>query len=115
MQKFNGGQKVGKGTYWNLSNGHKVDIETEGMLPGDEKDSYKRFSSLFMLIVGPILGLLYVIIMPFLVIGTVAALAGGRLIGALFGIAGKSVSFGWRPANSYLAGKKKKENEKDPK
>jgi hypothetical protein len=34
MLKHNGGETVGKGTYWNLSNGERVDIVSEGT-PGD--------------------------------------------------------------------------------
>jgi len=50
----------------------------------------------------PFIGLFYVVSLPFIF---VYALATAALSGIL-GLAGKSVSFGWRPTEAYLAGKK---------
>ena len=33
---------------------------------------------------------------------------GGKTIGAFLDMVGRSVSFGWRPSNAYLDGKRKK-------
>jgi hypothetical protein len=57
----------------------------------------------------PFIGLAYVVMLP---IGFFAALAIGAVNLAMKGaasIAGKSMTFEWRPVEAYLAGRKKKE------
>jgi hypothetical protein len=90
------------------NSGHK----TEGAeaLPGREAKS--RIPTGVMIILGPFVGLLYVIALPFMAIATVAALAGRKIVGGVLGLVGRSVSFGWRPATAHLTGKKRK---KEPK
>ncbi len=115
-----GGQKVGKGTYWNPADGHRVDIRQEGVLPGGSGTTYLRMPAGGMLVMAPVVGLLYVIFLPVFgliavigmwmvpVLGVLAgtALAGIKLCSGVFSTTGKSVSFGWSPAASYLSGKK---------
>jgi hypothetical protein len=48
----------------------------------------------------PFIGLLYIILLP---LGMVSALT----YAIVAGVAGKSASFSWRPAEAYLSGKKK--------
>lgn len=63
------------------------------------------------IVAAPFIGLAYVIALPFVfayAVGT-AALSG------VLSLAGRSVSFGWRPTEAYLAGKKKKEKKQDEK
>ena len=54
--KYTGGHKAGKGTYWNFMTGQRVDLEQEGMLPGDEKARYIKASGAVVLLFGPVLG-----------------------------------------------------------
>jgi len=56
-----------------------------------------------MLLASPIIGLLYVVFLPVIGIATLAVVAGRK---ALAG-AGKTIAFGWRPVEAYLAGRKK--------
>jgi hypothetical protein len=107
MFRFKGGHKVGKGTYWNIVDGNRVDITDEGMLPGDSTVTYRRFPSGVVLLAGPVIGLFYVIAMPFIAVGTIAALAGRKILGGLANLLGSLVSFGWRPSEAHLTGKKK--------
>ena len=107
-----GGHKVGKGTYWELRKGRRIDIAHEGVLPGDETETYFRMSSGVMLLTGPLIGLLYAVLMPFIGLATVAALAGRKILGGLYHLIAKSISFGWQPKNAYLSGKKKEKKEK---
>ena len=58
---------------------------------------------------GPILGLAYVICMPFLAIGTITILVGRKGVNVLLGLLRSLASFGWRPSEAYLSGKKKRE------
>ncbi len=60
------------------------------------------------LVLGPVFGLAYVICMPFVAIGTVIALLAGKVMGGVLGLVRDLVSFGWRPSEVYLSGKKRK-------
>lgn len=108
MLKYKGGNRVGKGTYWNLSNGRREDVRNEGVLPGDAGSTYMRVPSLVMLLLGPVLGLLYVLTLPFIGIATVLMLLVGKVNIMLLRVFGRTVSFGWRPVESYLSGRKRK-------
>jgi hypothetical protein len=113
MLTYRGGHKVGRGTYWDLRSGHRTDIADEGVLPGNAASTYLKMSSGVMVLLGPIIGLIYVISLPFIGIVTVATLAGGKLIGGMYRLVGRSISFGWRPRTAYLAGKKKGKKDAD--
>lgn len=108
MMSYKGGNKVGSGTYWDLSKGNRVDVNGEAVLTGDATATYYRIPSAVMLLVGPIIGLLYVVLLPFIGIATIAMILVRKIAGGLLGIIGRSLSFGWRPKEAYLSGKKKK-------
>lgn len=112
MLTYKGGRRVGQGTYWDLAGGKRVDVFDEAVLAGNGAATYVRMSSGAMLCLGPVIGLLYAILMPFIGIVTVAVLAGRKLVEGLYNVAEKSVSFGWRPGNAYLSGKKHKKETK---
>ncbi|HAM51942.1 MAG TPA: hypothetical protein DCP92_15110 [Nitrospiraceae bacterium] len=107
MLTYKGGQTVGKGTYWDLASGRRVDVTSEAVLAGGTA-TYVRMSAGVMLLSGPLIGLLYTILMPFIGIASLAALAARSGLGGLYNLAAKSVSFGWRPINAYLSGRKKR-------
>jgi hypothetical protein len=58
----------------------------------------------------PFVGLAYIVALPFVFAYAVFS----AVIGGVLGIIGREAAFGWRPAESYLAGrmKEKKEEEK---
>lgn len=70
-----------------------------------------RLKGMGALLLGPILGLAYVIALPFIVIATIVTLVGGKIGGAVLSVVRNVVSFGWRPSEAYLAGKKKKKKD----
>ena len=109
MLTYKTGQKVGKGTYWDLASGQRVDVLEEAVLSGGGAASYIRMSPGAVLVSGPVIGLLYSILMPFIGIASIVTLATGRILLGVYNIAIKSVSFGWKPGNAYLSGKKKKD------
>ncbi len=123
-----GGQTVKKGTYWNPSDGHRVDLKEAGVLPGSSGTTYLKMPAGGMLVVAPVVGLLYVVFLPVFgliavvgmwlvpIFGVIAgtALAGIKLCSGMFSTAGKSVSFGWTPAASYLSGKKAAKKKEEP-
>jgi len=59
------------------------------------------------LVTAPIVGLLYVIALPFIAIGTVAVVMVKRAVEGLYHLVGNLVSFGWRPLEAHLEGKRK--------
>ena len=108
MLKHNGGERVGKGTYWNLSNGERVDIQEEGILPGNGKKTYYRMPAAAIIVAAPVLGLMYAAFLPFIGIAMAVKLVGQKIGGGVMETVQGSASFGWRPSESYLSGKKKK-------
>jgi len=113
MMSYKTGYRVGKGTYWDLSNGQRIDVEQEAILSGDSSATYFRFPASMMLLAGPVIGLFYVLTLPFIGIATIATLATGTVVSGALSLLGKSLSFGWRPREAYLSGKKK--SKKEPK
>ena len=79
------------------------------MLTSGERSAVRvAASNAVMLLSGPVIGLFYAVLMPFIGIATVVILAGRRVLADLYDLAAKSVSFGWTPKNAYLSGKKKR-------
>jgi predicted CXXCH cytochrome family protein len=64
MFRFNGGQVVTKGTYWNLSNGEGISAEREMVLPGDSTVNYLKIPTAGIFLLGPLSGLLFVCLLP---------------------------------------------------
>ena len=114
MLAYEGGTTVRRGTYWNLSNGMREVLDRDGMLPGPRKTKYLRAPPIAMVLLGPVIGLFYVLILPFIgmamILTLVARRAGELLIGAL----GTTAAFGWRPVEAYLMSRKRKAKRAEP-
>jgi len=113
MFKHTGGQRVESGTYWDVMTGLRVDIDQEGTLPGGNGATYLKASSSAILLLGPILGLAYVVLMPIMGIVTALSLLVQKALGGLFSLGKHVVHFGWRPSEAYLGGKNKKKGDSD--
>ena len=113
MTRYSGGDSVGAGMYWNPKSMNVVGLKTGGTLPGGEELSYRRlpFFALFLLMIA--LGGVYVLFLPVLIICTTIYMVGVRVFGSLFLQMRKSVSFGWRPSEAYLSGKRTAKKEKE--
>ena len=107
MLKHNGGEIVGKGTYWNLSNGERIDIISEGTLPGDRSRTFYRMPAAAIIVAAPVLGLIYAAFLPFIGIAMLVKLVAQKAGGGVLEMVQGSASFGFRPSESYLSGKKK--------
>jgi len=70
-------------------------------------DGTSKAGTIMMLLASPFIGLLYVVCLPFVGVATLAVAAGRKVLGGAASAAGKTISFGWRPVESYLAGRKK--------
>lgn len=78
-----------------------------------EEHREKRSVSISALLWGPLVGLAYVIFFPFIAIATIITLVGRKAAAGILGVLRNVVSFGWRPSEAYLAGKKKKKKKKE--
>ena len=83
-------------------------ISHEEVLPGDNKTVYAKVPSVAVILAGPILGLLFAVFLPFIAIAMAVTLIGKKVVSGMVSMTTKSASFGWRPIEAYLAGKKKK-------
>ena len=108
-----GGHKVQAGTYWNMANGERVDMEQEGVLPGSRQDMYIKAPAALAIAAGPVLGLVFAIFLPFIGIVMSLGQVGRKVADSAVGHAAQSVSFGWRPIEAYLAGRKRKKEAKE--
>ena len=106
MLRHNGGEIVEKGTYWNLSNGERIDVAEQGILPGGRDRNFYRMPAAAVLAAAPVLGLLYAAFLPFIGIAMLAKLVAQKIGGGVLETVPGSASFGWRPSESYLAGRK---------
>ena len=103
-----GGNTAKAGTYWNMANGSRVQMDQEGVLPGSETTRYIKAPVVVMLMAAPMIGLAFAVFLPFIGIAMTLSLVGKKLANAATEAAAGSMSFGWRPIEAYLAGKKRK-------
>ncbi len=68
----------------------------------------KNINKTVVAVAGPVIGLLYAVFLPFIGIAVLAKLGVQKVLAPVAVPA--YATFGWRPSESYLAGKKKKEN-----
>jgi hypothetical protein len=84
-----GGTKVKEGFYWGMKGWDVQVIERGGgTLPGDASRRYLRIPALAMLLLGPVMGAVFAMFLPFIGLAMFADHAGraiGRGIARLFG------------------------------
>lgn len=114
MKTFGGGQRVGRGTYWNPRYGGLVEIKAEGVLPGGPERVYRRVSLVPLFLMVTVLGGIYVILLPLIINVMGVYLLCRRIFGGALLQAKRSVGFGWRPTEAYLSGMKKKDESRKP-
>jgi len=107
MTRFSGGHKVDSGMYWNARDLCVVAMNKEAILPGDRNSVYYRMPFVLLFPVGAILGGIYVFFLPVVSIATAVSMLGQRVFGRVLFHARRSIFFGWRPTEAYLAGKKR--------
>ena len=108
MLKYAGGTTVTKGTYWNLGNGERAVLGSEGVLPGNARSTYLKAPAIVMVLMGPILGFFYVLILPFIGMAMIITVVARQVAHMLSDFVGMTASFGWRPVEAYLLSHKKK-------
>lgn len=75
----------------------------------EEKHEIRK--GLVMLLLAPIIGLVYFISLPFVAIVTIVTLVAKKVLDGILGIIRNIVSFGWKPSEAYLSGRKKKKKD----
>jgi len=113
MLAYQGGTAVGRGTYWNLSNGVREVLDREGTLPGHQGTRYLKAPPIVMVLMGPVIGFFYVLILPFIGMAMILTILARRVGELLFGALGTTVAFGWRPVEAYLMSRRKKAKRDD--
>lgn len=71
------------------------------------KQSGDTFKNIGKIVSAPFIGLAYIVALP----GVFAYALGSAAVNGMLTLTGKEASFGWRPAESYLAGKKNEKKE----
>jgi hypothetical protein len=105
MKRYHGGEKVGPGVYLNAKTLSFASMSDEGALPGAAGDEYRPVPAIAMLIVGPALGLVYALFLPFIGLAMVASMLGGKLGHLTADAAAASARVlrpAWEPATSFL-------------
>ena len=108
MLVYRGGQEVEEGTYWNVADGCRIDAGDSERLPGGAGTVYLRMAPAVMLVVGPVTGMVYFLLLPVLTLGVVIQAVARRLWTGLSGLVGHLAYFEWRPTESYLGGRKRR-------
>jgi hypothetical protein len=103
-----GGEIGSKGNYWNLTNGERVIMRSEGQLPGDGSVTYYRINPIIILAAGPVLGLLYAAFLPLIGLFIAGKVLMAKMLGRSADEVSKVAAFNWTPSESYLAGKQQK-------
>lgn len=109
MLKYSGGHEVDMGTYWNARECRIVELKNGGILPGDGSRTYYRVPFGILFLIGIATGGLYVVLLPVIIISMSFYYLGKRVLGDVLVQVRRSVSFGWRPTEAYLAGRNKRE------
>lgn len=79
MKRIMGGTKVEPGFYWNTSDWQIVTVEREARpLPGGGDQTYVKIPTAGMLLLAPMLGLSFVIFLPFVGFAMLARQAGRK-------------------------------------
>jgi hypothetical protein len=109
MRTYQGTDTVEPGLYFNARGLSFTSIERTGPLPGDAQTFYRRVPMLAMLLLAPILGLLFVVFLPFIGFGMVAYLIGGKALQAGRSAARETVRVvrpSWEPSVAFLSRRK---------
>ena len=84
MFHHRGGESVKSGFYWNVTRREIVTVSRgAGVLPGGEAHRYIKLPTLLVLGFAPLMGLLYIIFLPFAGFAMVLDLAGRKMGRAL--------------------------------
>lgn len=106
MTTYKGTQEVEPGLYMNMRKFAITSVDRRQALPGDATDTYRHVPMLLMLLAAPVLGLAFVIFLPFIGFAMVAYLLGTKAVEAGTGVVEQMRRVrrpGWAPALAFLS------------
>jgi hypothetical protein len=109
MARYTGGDRVSGGYYWNPRH-WSISLVSDrgGELPGTSSDRYLRISWATALLLAPLLGGLFVVLLPFIGLGLFFRLAWRKLTGSAREGArdlAATMTPGWRPGEAHMTGR----------
>lgn len=105
MTTYTGTQNVEAGLYYAVRPFKLTTMDQNGPLPGADDRTYHRVPMLLMLALAPLLGLAFVIFLPFIGFAMVARLAGEKAVelgGQLATQGARVLQPAWAPARAFL-------------
>ncbi len=105
MTTYTGTQNVEPGLYWALKPFRFTSVDTRGPLPGTEARTWYRVPMLLMLALAPLLGLAFVVFLPFIafvIVFRVVGEAAADRAKALAARGARAVRPAWAPARAFL-------------
>ena len=106
MTTYTANQVVDPGLYFTLKPLGLKSIDRQGPLPDGDAVTYRRVPMLLMLAMSPLLGLAFVIFLPFIGFAMAFRLLGEKVVEAGARVAAESVRVlrpAWAPALAYLS------------
>jgi hypothetical protein len=110
MKRFHGTQTVDPGLYFNVRRLSFRSVEEASRLPGRSDEVYRRVPALALLVVGPFLGLVYVLFLPFIGLAMVSwllARKAGQIAHESGGAIARVLAPAWKPATAFLSRSKR--------
>jgi hypothetical protein len=106
MTTYTGTQNVDPGLYYAVRPFKLTSVDQRGPLPGAEDRRYHRVPMILMLAAAPLLGLAFVIFLPFIGFAMVAWLLGGKVAELAARAAAEAVRVvrpAWAPSLAFLS------------
>jgi hypothetical protein len=118
MKTYRGTQEVDPGLYFSMKKFSLKSIDDRGPLPGTADDEYRRVPMLIVLAFAPLLGLAYVMFLPFIGFAMVTWLVGHKALQLGASAATEMARVlrpGWEPSFAFLSRSKpaKKEEKQE--
>lgn len=105
MTTYTGTQNVEAGLYYTVRPFRLTTMDHHGPLPGADDRIYRRVPMILMLALAPLLGLAFVIFLPFIGFAMVARIAGEKVVelgGQLATQGARVLQPAWAPARAFL-------------
>jgi hypothetical protein len=106
MKRFKGTETVPPGLYLNLRQVTFKSLDEEGPLPGGTEEVWRAVPTLLLLVVGPLMGLAFVVFLPlicFAMVGWLLAVKSVRIAVAVTRAATRVIKPGWEPSLAFLS------------
>jgi len=104
MTTYTGTQEVEPGLFVNTGSLRVTSVERRGALPGAATEHYRRVPMLVMLLLAPLLGLAFVIFLPFIGFAVMLRLLGEKLLHVIAPAAARATDAVVPAARVRLAG-----------